>query len=311
MKTKNILIIVILILLAITFLFESTDIEKEKFLVEENGSFNVFFCPQTNCSKIIENEIKEPENIFCAFYDLEEEGIISLLKKKNSVLLVDDSNYLDYGIPIKSSGLMHNKFCILDDKTVIAGSFNPTTDNKNNNNLIIINSRYLSKNYKDEWYDIKNDEETKTKYNEIIFNNYSLKNYFCPEDKCKEKIINEINNAQKSIHFLTFTFTDKDIAEAIILKKEQGVEVVGLIEKFQNHKYSVYQNMVDNNINVTLYSKEGLQHNKLFIIDEKTVLTGSFNPTKAANEKNDENILVIEQTDIVEKYNAYFESLLI
>jgi len=309
MKLKNILLTTILIMVVIIFLIDNEKIVKKEFIVEENGSFEVYFCPESNCSNIIQNEISSSKIIHCAFYDLDEAGIISTLKIKKNNLLIDDSNYENFGTPIKSSGLMHNKFCILDDEKIITGSFNPTSNNKNNNNLIIIESSFLSKNYLDKWFDIKNNVESKTKYTKILYNNYTLKNYFCPEDNCKEKIIEELSTAKKSIHFLTFTFTDKEIANILIEKNKNGLKVTGLMEKFQNHDYSVYDDLIYGDVNVTLYSKEGIQHNKIFIIDGERVVTGSYNPTKAANEKNDENIVIIQQRDIVEKYESYFESL--
>ena len=50
-------------------------------------------------------------------------------------------------------------------------------------------------------------------------------------------------------------------------------------------------------------------HNKVFVIDNKTVITGSYNPTKNANERNDENILIIHDKKIAEKFLNEFNNL--
>jgi phosphatidylserine/phosphatidylglycerophosphate/cardiolipin synthase-like enzyme len=50
-------------------------------------------------------------------------------------------------------------------------------------------------------------------------------------------------------------------------------------------------------------------HHKVFIIDNNTIITGSFNPSKAANEKNDENILIINNKDIAKRFLEEFDYL--
>jgi phosphatidylserine/phosphatidylglycerophosphate/cardiolipin synthase-like enzyme len=58
-----------------------------------------------------------------------------------------------------------------------------------------------------------------------------------------------------------------------------------------------------------MYSFSKTMHHKVFIIDNKTVITGSYNPTKNANERNDENILIIHDKKIAEKYLKEFERI--
>jgi len=132
----------------------------------------VFFCPQDDCEEELFEVINSAkESIHCAFYDLDLERVINILDKKSKTmdikLVVDDANFYhvkhlkfarkdpSYGL---SYGLMHNKFCIIDNKIVLTGSFNPTENGayKNNNNLIIIESFYLSKNYEDEFNELWN-----------------------------------------------------------------------------------------------------------------------------------------------------------
>ena len=47
-------------------------------------------------------------------------------------------------------------------------------------------------------------------------------------------------------------------------------------------------------------------HHKVFIIDDKIVITGSYNPTKSGTSKNDENVLVIYSSEVAEKYLEEF-----
>ena len=51
-----------------------------------------------------------------------------------------------------------------------------------------------------------------------------------------------------------------------------------------------------------------IAHNKVIIVDEETVLTGSFNFTKAAEERNAENLLVIHDKGLAAKYRENWEA---
>ncbi|MCF7872407.1 hypothetical protein K9L97_05225 [Candidatus Woesearchaeota archaeon] len=310
MNTKKILIIIIIILATHTTLTENTNTQNQKFLDEKNATIEIYFCPKDNCEQKIIQEIQTAKKIKCAFYDLTENKIITTLKEKNAEILIDEDNYENYGTKIKKTGLMHNKFCTLDEKTTITGSYNPTQNNTNDNNILIIKSEYINKIYKKEHEEIKKQtQQQKTTNNKINMNGTKIQIYLCPEDQCQTKIQNELKKANKTIHFLTFTFTDKEIAQTLIDKHKEGLEVKGIIEKFQNHKISTFQMIKESGINVTYDKNPKMQHNKIFIIDNKTTITGSYNPTKAANTINDENIIIIENKEIAEKYVAYFEYL--
>ena len=48
--------------------------------------------------------------------------------------------------------------------------------------------------------------------------------------------------------------------------------------------------------------KHAVAHNKIIIIDKETVITGSFNFTKAAEEKNAENLLILKNKELAAIY---------
>ena len=76
----------------------------------------------------------------------------------------------------------------------------------------------------------------------------------------------------------------------------EGIRIDGLFDRLAvNSKYSVYDELSRAGINVSVWQGEGKLHNKIFFIDNKTWIIGSYNPTKNGNEKNDENLLVLEQ----------------
>jgi len=282
----------------------------------------VFFCPQDDCEgelfKVI-NSAKE--SVHCAFYDFDLERIVNVLNKKSKnidvKLVVDDANfynvnYLKFARKDSSYGLMHNKFCIIDNKIVLTGSFNPTENGayKNNNNLIIIESFYLSKNYEDEFSELWDSEFRKGNnviYPEFYLNNKKIRNYFCPEDNCAYHVAEEIKKAKNSIYFMTFSFTNDRIANAIILKHYQGLDIKAVFEARQVSKYSKFNLLEYQGIDVRKDNNKANMHHKVFIIDNKTVITGSLNPTEGADKRNDENILIMHDKNIARLFLQEFE----
>jgi hypothetical protein len=249
--------------------------------------------------------------IRCAFYDLDLPLMIATLKEKDAFVVLENDNSLKEFSSMFSPALMHHKFCVLDGKVVTTGSMNPTErDNYfNNNNLVIIRSEALSKNYLDEWEEVFQGRFSQGKLvkNPIIYvGEIKIENYFCPEDNCKGHVIDVLKTANRSIYFMTFSFTDSDIGNLLWNKEYAGLDVKGIFEKSQLSEYSVYEDLKHFSI---IDKNKYNMHNKVFIIDEKIVVTGSFNPSKNANERNEENVLIIHDENIAMKYAAEFRRL--
>ncbi len=136
-----------------------------------------------------------------------------------------------------------------------------------------------------------------------------MKQHFCPEDSCAWHVIQNLNAAEKSIYFMTFSFTNEDIANSVINQYGKGLDVKGVFEKTQKSQYSQFERMHGFNMSVKWDSNPANMHHKVFIIDNKTVITGSFNPTGAGDNKNDENVLIIHDKDIADKYLSEFDSI--
>jgi len=101
-----------------------------------------------------------------------------------------------------------------------------------------------------------------------------------------------------------YSFTSADIAKAIADAYERGVKVTVVLDKSQKtEKYTGATYLANHHVPVFIDSKHAIAHNKIIIIDGATVLTGSFNFTKAAEEKNAENLLIIRNhPDIASSY---------
>jgi len=237
---------------------------------------------------------------------LDSEKLINKLTEKKASVLVFYKNYDNFGKKVSSKGLMHDKFCIKND-FVITGSANPTNNgfNINYNNLLIINSKSIAENYKEEFYEIKNEKQKQTKNTLFNISGVVIENYFCPEDDCEEKVLSTLEKAESSIYFMTFSFTSDPIGELLIEKAKQ-IDVKGVMESFGLNKYSEYEKF---DFPVKLERTKAMLHHKVFIIDNEIVITGSYNPTSAGNTKNDENIVIIHDKEIALEFTKEFERI--
>jgi phosphatidylserine/phosphatidylglycerophosphate/cardiolipin synthase-like enzyme len=124
-------------------------------------------------------------------------------------------------------------------------------------------------------------------------------------------LISLINNAKNSVYFLVFSFTDKDIANALISAKNRGVLVKGVLDKDwnENSQYSVYENLINNKVNVKYDGSYFKLHDKVLIVDGNITVTGSYNFTNSANNNNNENSLIIYSKDIAKSYLNEFDKI--
>lgn len=282
----------------------------------------IFFCPADRCDlKLFQLFDAANSSIHCALFDLDLPILISKLQEKAEIidvkLVVDNNNFKDVGHlqfvkPDTNNQLSHNKFCIIDNYVVSTGSFNPTERGAfyNNNNLLILHSHYLSENYEQEFDELwlgKFGKGDMVPHPTLTLNNNTVENYFCPEDDCANNIKELIKNAKHSVYFMTFSFTEDSIANALVMKHHEGLDIKGVFEKTQASQYSKYELLKFQGIDVKLDNNKYNMHHKVFIIDEEIVVSGSFNPTDNGNENNDENIIIIHDKVLASKFLDEFE----
>ena len=310
MQEKNLILGGIICIILGIIIMIAVNLEFNTIKINEPLDIKVYFCPKDNCKDVLISTIQASSKIHCALYDLDIPELIDLFMQKQALLVTDKSNKVSNSKTNKGYQLMHNKFCILDDETIITGSTNPTDNDvsKNNNNLIIIKSKDLSKNYEKEFQELYQGTfgaGEKTKIAKFEFINTTLENYFCPEDKCAEKVISHLKQAKESIYFMTYSFTHEGISRAII----KNIEVKGIIDTTQQVQDNKFDFLKQNGVDVIYDKNKYKMHHKVFIIDNKIVVLGSFNPTKAGDTKNDENILIIQNEEIAKKFTQEFIDL--
>ena len=227
----------------------------------------------------------------------------------------------DSGIPIVSDqqeGLMHNKFVIIDRSEVWTGSMNFTVGGayRDNNNLISIQSAMVAEDYTHEFEEMfihhlfGPNAVSDTPYPKLTVDGIPLEIYFSPEDKVAQRIIALIQGARESIYFMAYNLTSNEIGNAIMQKVQAGVNVSGIMDDTQvsSSQGTEFDPFIQAGVDVLRDgNQDGLMHHKVMIIDQKIVITGSYNFTASAEENNDENSVIIFSPDIAMRFYQEFQ----
>ena len=239
--------------------------------------------------------------------NVDEEEVQDLIEAGSPI--VDDQN----------TGLMHNKFVVIDGLYVWAGSMNLTINGvyKNNNNLIAIRSSRLAENYTQEFEEMftrgffGNKIVADTPYPLLDLNGIQVETYFSPDDDTSQRILELVREAEESIYFLMFSFTSDSIAEAILERAREGVDVKGVFDESQYYSNigTEFDRLYHADLDVRLDGNPNFMHNKVMIIDESIVITGSYNFSASAEESNDENTIIIHNPNVALAYMSEFEAV--
>jgi len=208
------------------------------------------------------------------------------------------------------SGLMHNKFMIMDSTTVWTGSMNFTINGtyRNNNNLLMMRSQGAVRTYQAEFDEMYNDGEFGSSRSDVDGSSFSqdgvsVRIVFSPEDEPIPVMINELRQADSQIRFMTFSFTRDDVGQALVALAADGIDVEGIFEvRASRTEFSELPRMFCAGMDVFQDGNPFTFHHKVFIIDDHTVMTGSFNISNNATESNDENLVIIEDRDLAAQY---------
>jgi phosphatidylserine/phosphatidylglycerophosphate/cardiolipin synthase-like enzyme len=105
--------------------------------------------------------------------------------------------------------------------------------------------------------------------------------YFSPNGGCTEAIVKEITDAKSEILVQAYSFTSAPIAKALVDAHKRGVKVEAILDKSQrSEKYTSATFLADSRIPTFIDARHAIAHNKIMIIDQETVITGSFNFTE-------------------------------
>ncbi len=235
-------------------------------------------------------------------------------KSNNIIKNIANESKSDRTSP-EGSKIMHNKFLIIDNQKVITGSMNYSKSGLSGydaNDVIIINSKEIAKLYKNEFEQMLNGKFHNAKLKNNSQNKFKLGNneieiYFSPQDKSATRIIQLINNAKSYIYIPTFLITHKGITDSLIKAKMRNVDIKIIIDansvNTRNTKHKIIRG---NNIALKAENYAGKLHSKTIIIDDEYIVIGSMNFSNSGENKNDENMIVIKNTEIAKNYRKFF-----
>ena len=222
------------------------------------------------------------------------------------------------GIKVRADdreALMHNKFWIFDGQIVLTGSTNATVNGmfRNNNNIIVIDAPRLAAIYEREFTEMWKGEFGPTSPStvgnqRVTANGTPIQVLFAPEDEVGSKVVELLETARDSIYFMAFSFTHEEIGATVLARAQAGIEVRGIFEtRGSETEYSELPLLYCAGVPVRQDGNPRTFHHKVFVIDKETVITGSFNFSANADERNDENVIVITNRDIASRYLQEFD----
>lgn len=258
------------------------------------------------------------------------DALISAHERGLKVRVVTESDYASNpemqalalaGIQVRSDErepLMHNKFVVIDGGEVWTGSMNLTVNGayRNNNNLLRIQSVGLAERYTEEFEEMLIEDRfgplswPDVPQGTIEADGTRIEALFSPDMRVGDRIVALLQVAEKSIHVMAFNLTLDTIADAILRGDRAGIEVQGLFDADQSQNQgSDVGRFEESGLDILLDGNPRKMHHKVIIVDESIVITGSYNFSRNAEEKNDENILVIHSPELANQYLQEFMRL--
>jgi len=223
-----------------------------------------------------------------------------------------------------TAAFMHNKFAILDGKSVWTGSWNYTQNATyaNNENALVLEgadyaARYLqvfNQMFEQRLFGVarKRAEEASAPPAPAPPKlSRGVRILFAPEDGILAELLARLNGATRAISVLAFALTSDDVAEALLGRARQGVLVRCLFERRIARTSRPMQSFCapGSSLQFRLSSNKRYLHHDVMVLDDETVITGSLNYSRSSLERNDENIVIVPDPLLAKKYMAEFSRL--
>lgn len=326
----------IIIVIAVAIGFAIRHFINSKEVRPDQGQLEVYFSEVNGAvtgptleERLIDKLASATEVVDAALYDLDSKSIatafINAHNRNVGVRVFTENSHVEEeeiqrllreGIPVRddgdNDGYMHHKFVVIDNRYVWTGSYNTTYRgaHTNDNNVVWIDSVPLAENFTKEFeviYTSRGEKElpqTSIPNPQVTLSDGTqITTFFSPGSKTIPPLLREINAAQASINFMVFSFTHDRIGNAMRDQFQNDVKVGGVFDENQITKYSEYDPMKKLGMSVTIDETSGTMHHKVIIIDEATVITGSYNFSRNAETRNSENLLIIKgNMDVAKAY---------
>lgn len=207
----------------------------------------------------------------------------------------------------EASFIMHNKFYIFDNKTVITGSANLShTDMSgyNSNAVVVINSEEAANIYRREF-----EQMYEGRFHSVKTSMNKTSNiYFSPQDKTiTNGVLPLIKGAKNYIYIPAFIVIENRIIEELISAKKRGIDVRIIADALNaSARHSRVKDLRENGVPVKIENYAGKMHSKTMIIDDKYLLLGSMNFSYSGENRNDENFIILANPEAAKFYKSFF-----
>ncbi|SMC17470.1 PLD-like domain-containing protein [Clostridium acidisoli DSM 12555] len=127
-----------------------------------------------------------------------------------------------------------------------------------------------------------------------------------------EQLIKVINSSKSTLDIAIYSLTKKSIVNAIIQAKDRKVDVRIMTDKIESKSKSESKELAllqKDNIPIKINSHPGLLHIKMTIADKNIATTGSYNYTENASTKNDEILVIINDSKVAQDFDNEFENM--
>lgn len=133
---------------------------------------------------------------------------------------------------------------------------------------------------------------------------------FTPGQDCESVIVQQIDNAKSEVLLQIYKFSNKAIVAATKRAQDRGVKIRMILDDaLEKRDTRMLQRLSSTGVDFRIDDQVKTAHNKVIVIDKRTVITGSFNFTQSANNKNAENIIIIEGSQkVADDYTRNWET---
>lgn len=126
--------------------------------------------------------------------------------------------------------------------------------------------------------------------------------YWSPGGGCRSALLNLIESATTDILVQSYVFTDFRISQALAARSQEiPVRVILDVCGAQNSKTQLYR-LKNSNAEVYIDKRHLISHNKIWVVDQQHVCTGSYNLTQSAETQNAENLVIIESPQLAHAF---------
>ena len=300
---------------------------------------SLYFAPNDPLQSIVLSHLESAQSsIKMAFFNVRLNQVLTILTQKLNAgldihIILDkkqqDQFYNDMGERMTMAGLtvtlverteamdstMHNKFTIIDEKTVMTGSANysHTAFNISDEDMIIMESTDLAARYQTEFDEL-------LAGGDAVSAPYAmgtpLRAWMGPEDDLDQKVIELIGNAQSQVLVAMFQLNTSSILNALIAAKNRGVNVVVILDERQANQAGsdADETLAAAGVHVVIADAVGgsfaEMHSKFVTVDHEKLIVGSFNWTNLGAYFNDENIVEVDDAHMAARAEGKFAYML-